>query len=316
MSHSHKVVPVDSSSIPQTAIRTTSSTEDTVVFIPPLRGPARDASSSLSKPSDSAKVASLPVGRSISPDLVSNISSFYENAPARNRRILPLSAQAVPSSKGNKLDPLAIARSPPPWKILDSQDSPALPKPDMVANTLSNKVENLRQRQSSSGGTEQALDNPLKIDRARMRKRGSDSVADMVHSSKRLKIESEFALAKRRETLSVKPCNPFVRNIRSVFAESSTKCPDKPPAPVNKPPQETGPSMQLRTSRSLPSKPGEPTKPLRPITTLKPPILPKELLPSLPRAPRPKRKLKQTRLSFSREEEEGSEEDVEFDWGR
>ena len=327
-SHPKKVLPVDSSSISQTTIRTISSAEDIVVFIPPLRKPAKNESFPPFKPSVSATAVSVPptsppIDRPTRPDLASNVSSFYENVPARNghsrMNILPLSAQAVQSSKGGKLDPLAIARSPPPWKILGAYDAPAPPNPYVAVachqGVSSDNVENSRRRQPIVRWTGQALDNPLKVDPARLHKRGSDAVADMVHqfASKRLKVESEFALAKTRAAMSVKSRNPFTRSAKSVFAESSTKTSDKPPASVHEFSKETEPDMQLRVCRSLPSKTERQQgtevkgmfKPLKPITSFKPPILPKELLPSLPRphASKPRTNLKQTRLSFSREGE-------------
>jgi hypothetical protein len=296
-SHAKKVVPVGSSSTSRSTIRTTSSAEDTVVFIPPLR---KTAKNDLFKPFVSATVpvisASSPIDH---PSLVSNVSSFYENAPDSHSRksILPLSAQAVQSSEGGKLDPLAIARSPPPWKVLDTHN-PAPSNPNTSDNS----------RQPIACWAGQALNNPLKVDRARLHKRGSDAVADMVHqfSSKRLKVESEFALQKTRAKVSVKSRNPFVRSARSVFAESSAR----PRSPVHESSKEAKPDVQLRACHSLPSKTERQQatnvertlKPLRPITTLKPPILPKELLPSLPRhASKPKPDLKQTRLEFCRE---------------
>ncbi|KAG9318472.1 hypothetical protein JVU11DRAFT_563 [Chiua virens] len=268
-SRSKKVVPVHTSHS-ESAIRAISST---VVFIPPPRKPSEVM------PSITPVV---PVDRSIDQP-VSNASSFYDNTSTK-KRILPFSAQAIQSSKGGRLDPLAIARSPPPWTILDMRAS----------------SDNAPVARSSG----QALDKPLKVDRARLHKRGSDAVADLVHQSakKRLKVKSEFALEKLRIATSVKPRNPFARSIKSVFVECIS---DKPPSSSL---SDTKPDIQLRTSRSLPSKTSEQQqaimeraiKPLKPITTLKPPILPKELLPSTPRhTSKFKTELKQARLSFS-----------------
>lgn len=272
-----------------TSQSTTSYAEDTVVFMPPLR---KTAKTELFLPPTA--VPPSPIDQPTIPSLVSNASSFYENAPAWNKSILPLSAQAVQSSKGGTLDPLAIARSPPPWKVLDTHKS------------IPSTSDNSRRTQPIPRWAGQALNNPLKVDRVRLHKRGSDAVADMVHqfTSKRLKVESEFALEKNRA--KVKSRNPFVRSARSVFAESS----DQPRSPVHESSKEAKPDVQLRACRSLPSEAvrqqgtsvERTLKPLKPITTLKPPILPKELLPSLPRhISKPRTDLKQTRLEFARE---------------
>lgn len=186
------------------------------------------------------------------------------------------------------------------------------PAPLKSHGASSDNVENSRWRQPIARWTGQALNNPLKVDHARLHKRGSDAVAEMVHqfASKRLKVESEFALAKTRVDVSVESRNPFVRSARSVFAESSTNASDKSRHSVHESSKEAKPDTQLRACRSLQSKAvrqqgadiGGTVKPLKPITTLKPPILPKELLPSSPRnASKPKINLKQTRLAFARE---------------
>lgn len=319
--HPKKTVPIDSSST-QTTIRTISSADDIVVFIPPLRKQAKNGSLPPSKSSPSAAAVPMvpmypPIDRPTGPDPVSNVYSFYQNAPAQNRHsrisILPFAAQAVQSPEGGKLDPLAIARSPPPWKIPGTSNHPAPPKPcaaiALHQGISLDHVKTSGRKQTITCWTGRALDDPLKVDRARLRKRGSDAVADMVHqfANKRLRVESEFALAKTRAAVSVKSYNPFAR---SVFAESSTKTSDNPPASVHGSSKETEPDRQLRVCRSLPLKTERQQgtditgtlKPLRPITTLKPPILPKELLPSSSRqAPIHKTNLKQTRLSFSRE---------------
>ena len=317
-SHRKKVAPVDSSNISQTTIRTTSSTEDIVVFIPPLRKQATSESLLSPKPFP-------PLDQPTAFDPGSNVSSFYANAPARNRQskisILPLSAQAAQSPEGGKSDPLAVARSPPPWRILDINNSPTPPDPRVTVACHQGRfpcnVENSQRKQPTSRWTGQALDKPLKVDRDRLHKRSSDTVADMVHqfASKRPKIESEFALARTRAAASAKSRNPFVGSTRSVFAESSTQTSDMPPASTHEFSKETE-STQLRVCRSLPSETVLPqgteikgtAKPLKPITSLKPPIFPKELLPPPPRcASKPKRNLKQTRLSFSRQDEEAEE---------
>ncbi|KAG8217507.1 hypothetical protein J3R82DRAFT_5655 [Butyriboletus roseoflavus] len=331
-SHPKQVVPVASLSTSHPTIRTISSAEDTVVFIPPLRKPAKNESFHPSKPFVSATAVpvvptSFPTAQSTHPNLVSNVSSFYEDAPARNRHIrksiLPLSAQAVHSSEGGKLDPLAIARSPPPWKILDTYKSPA-PSNLHVAvacpqGASPDNVENSRRRQPVARWTGQALNSPLKVDRARWYKRNSDAIADMVHqfASKRLKVESEFALAKMRTAVTVESHNPFAKSARSVFAENSTNTSDKLRSSVHESSKEIEPDIQLRVCRSLPSRTVRQQgtdiegtiKPLKPITTLKPPILPKELLPSSPgQVSKPKTDLKQTRLAFVREGCQGSVE--------
>ena len=310
--HTKKVVPVSSPSTSQSTIRTISSAEDTVVFIPPPRKQAKNDSFPPVIPSVSVPVpASSPIDPPTHPSLVSNVSSFYENSPTWNghsrKSILPLSAQAVQSSGGGKLDPLAIARPPPPWKILDAYTSPA-PLDSHVTppcrRSASDIVENSRRAR-----TGQALDNPLQVDRHRLHKRGSDAVADMAHQfkSKRLRVESEFALAaKTRAKVAIKSHNPFARSARSVFAESSTNT-YEPRSLVHEPSKEAEPHVQLRACRSLPSKTVQQQganvagtlKSLKPITMLKPPILPKELLPSLPQhTSKTRTTLKQTRLDF------------------
>ncbi|KAF8447973.1 hypothetical protein L210DRAFT_2829742 [Boletus edulis BED1] len=317
-SRTKKTVPTASSSTSHSTIRTTSSTKDIVVFIPPLRKQAKNELFPLSSPFESPTAvpvapASSPIDQPAHSNVVSNVSSFYENTPGSNKHcrknILPLSAQAVRPSEGGKLDPLAIARLPPPSNILDTHTSPALSNPVVTVTrrqSASDNVEQLRRTQPVACWIGQALNNPLKVDRARLHKRGSDAVADMVHqfTSKRPKVESEFVLARTQAKVSVKSRNPFVR---SVFAESSTNTFDKPRLPVQESQDEAEPDVQLRVCRSLPSvRQGtgvEGTlKPLKPITTLKPPVLPKELLPSLPKhISRPKTDLKQTRLAFGRE---------------
>ena len=294
-----KGVPTTSSST--TTIRTISSAEDTVVFIPPLPKQTKGPSCPPSKPSVSSTVPAVPTPPPTDQP-ISNVSSFYRNAPPSNKHsrknILPLSAQAIQSSEGGKLDPLAIARLPPPWKTLDAHNSPILANPPAVA-------ESLRRTQPI---VVHSLNNFLKVDRTRLHKRNSDAVADMVHqfSNKRPKIESEFALAKTRAKAAVKSRNPFTKCARSVFAESSSinAC-DRPRPPVHEPPKEVEPDVKLRTYRSLPTKMVEGiSKPLKPITSIKPPILPKELLPPLPQhAAKPRTEMKQTRLTFAREVE-------------
>ena len=317
-SHPKKVVPVGSPSTSHPTIRTISSAEDTVVFIPPLRKPAKNESFLPSEPLISATAVpvvstSFLADRPTHPNHVSNVSSFYENAPARNRHfrksILPLSAQAVHSSEGEKLDPLAVARSPPPWTILDTYKSPGPSNLHVaVACPQGGSSDNARRKQPIARWIGQALNNPFKVDRARLHKRNSDAVADMVHqfAGKRLKVESEFTLAKTRTDVSVESRNPFARGAKSVFAANSTDTSNKPRSSVHESSKETESDMQLRVCRSLPSKTARQqgdlkgtVKPLKPITTLKPPMLPKELLPSSPRhVSKPKTDLKQTRLGF------------------
>lgn len=296
------------------------------MFIPPLRKPVKNESSSPSKPIVSATAAVPVVPTSFATDrpthanLVSNVSSFYENAPTRNRysrkSILPLSAQAVQPSQGGRLDPLAIARSPPPWKIMDIHKSSAPPNSQGAS---SDNVESSRQRQPIARWTGQALNNPLRVDRTRLHKRSSDAATEIVHqfTSKRLKVESEFVLAKTRAGVPIESRNPFVRSARSVFAESSTSTSDKARHLADESSKEAGLDMQLRACRSLPSKTVRQqgtniegiVKPLKPITQLRPPVLPKELLPSSPRhASKPKTDLKQRRLAFAREGYPGSVE--------
>ncbi|KAH0830556.1 Retinoic acid induced 16-like protein-domain-containing protein [Lanmaoa asiatica] len=263
-SHTKKVVSVDRSSISHATIRTISSAEDTVTFIPPLQKPAKNEFfPSGPKPFVPVTAVSLvstsfPTDRPTYPNIVSNVSSFYENAPPRSkhprRNILPLSAQAVQSSEGGKLDPLAIARSPPPWKILDTYKSPSPSNPPVAVasskGASSDSVENPRRRQPIARWTGHALNSPLEIDRTRLHRRGSDAVADMVHqfANKRLRVESEFALAKTRANVSAESRNPFARSARSVFAESSTNTSGKPRPSVHESSKEAKPDMQLRAT--------------------------------------------------------------------
>lgn len=314
--HTKKVVPASSPSTSQSTIRTISSAEDIVVFIPPPRKQAKNNPFPLVKPSVSATTvpvvpASSPIDPPTYPGPVSNVSSFYENPPTWNGRsrksILPLSAQAVQSSGGGTLDPLAIARPPPPWKILDAYSSPAPLNSHVTVSCRWSAPDNAENSRRVRTG--QALNNPLQVNRTHLHKRGSDTVADMVHQfkSKRLRVESEFALAKTRAKVSIKSHNPFARSARSVFAEGIADTSYEPRSLLHEPSKEAEPHVQLRVCRSLPSKTmqqqgtnveGTP-KSLKPITMLKPPILPKELLPSLPQhASKIRTALKQTRLDF------------------
>lgn len=317
-SHAKKSVPLASSNASCPAARTISSAEETVVFIPPLAKQAKKDSFLPSESSaSSTAIPEAPTSSMIDPPTdrshVSNVLSFYANAPAHSRKnALPLFAQAVQSPEGGKLDPLAIARPPPSWTLLDTHTSVTTTR-----QNASDNVENSRRTQPISCWIGQALNNPLKVDRTRLHKRGSDAVADMVHqfTSKRPRVESEFALAKKRAKAFAKSRNPFARGVRSVFAESSTTTSDEPRSPAHESRKGVEPDAKLRASRSLPLEMVRQqetnverilnNKPLKPITSIKPPILPKELLPSLPRhaSKKPRSELKQTRLAFAREVE-------------
>ncbi|KAG2349919.1 hypothetical protein BDR05DRAFT_994887 [Suillus weaverae] len=144
----------------------------------------------------------------------STTSAFYASRlPCRENRI-----RAAVEDKKEQLHPLALARPPPQWSVLDAFRPPV-------------------RHQPLYGPQEEPL--PLKLesmDRARLTKRTLSSVEDMVATlagkNKKRKVESEFASASSFPISVSKPRNPFVKSggstsklngsggmVRSVFAE-------------------------------------------------------------------------------------------------
>ncbi|KIJ69411.1 hypothetical protein HYDPIDRAFT_36476 [Hydnomerulius pinastri MD-312] len=280
-------------------------------------------------------------------------SSFYQNSLEKTRystrSTLPMSAQNIHQSIDedgqHESDPLAIARQPPPWSMLDASSSSSgtvtsPPSPRVInhpASFAENRLRRLSRRSQKPafgtiGGlarteTLTKLDDPAKLDRARLNKRGSGGVTDMVNklASKRVvaKVESEFVLARRaaKGLARVKSRNPFAKSAKSVFAENKTvdsklEGTSKSSLPSTKPesrtlakpnaqtqPESSSSRKKPRLEESAPET-SRSSKPLKPITTLKPPMLPKEFLPPPPLKPKPAPKskvaMKQARLSLQR----------------
>ncbi|KAF9227937.1 hypothetical protein BS17DRAFT_813810 [Gyrodon lividus] len=263
---------------------------------------------------------------------LSRQTSFYHNADVRSRRskcnILPLLAQTVQSSEDGQLDPLAVARLPPPWSTLDTYTPPSPTIYDSRNLSIHHSVspsehrcKKSRQREPVFGWTDTTLNDPARLDRACLNKRGSGAFADTVNklAGKQLEVASEFALAnaQARMPAKLKLRNPFAKNAKSVFADSNlTICgPVEPPflghqSPTKAEPkvlrQARGSFLSTTTGRVDEMDAETSSKPLKPITALKPPVLPKEFLPLPPKQPMPASKLqanlKQARLSFTRPE--------------
>ncbi|KAF8844974.1 hypothetical protein BDN67DRAFT_921164 [Paxillus ammoniavirescens] len=274
--------------------------------------------------------SSIPTSHVPLPSLSRCLSSFYEGVGVGSRRPkrsnLTLPAQTVHSSEDGRLDPLAVARLPPPWSTLDAYTPLAIPDgfrstPTQHGVSFSeHKMTNARQRRPVFGWTDAALSDPAKLDRARLNKQGSGAFANMVDklATKRLKVVSQFALAKVQAQVPAKARNPFAKSAKSVFAESNPTISGAVKRPLFKheslteaepevPPhsRNTVPSNKKRRLEGTDAETS--SKPLKPITTLKPPILPKEFLPLPPKQPSPASKpatsLKQARLSFTRPEQ-------------
>ncbi|KAG1731890.1 hypothetical protein EDB19DRAFT_1309544 [Suillus lakei] len=157
----------------------------------------------------------------------STTSTFYASRlPRRENRI-----RAAVDDKKEQLHPLALARPPPKWSVLDAFQPP------------------VRQQQLYSPQEEPLPPKLVSMDRARLTKRNLSSVEDMVSTlagkNKKRKVESEFASAKSHpSSVSVsKSKNPFVKTggstsksngpcgmVRSVFAEQRDAAPSSAPA--------------------------------------------------------------------------------------
>ncbi|KAG2037237.1 hypothetical protein BDR03DRAFT_920297 [Suillus americanus] len=144
----------------------------------------------------------------------STTSTFYASRlPCRENHI-----RAAVEDKKEQLHPLALARPPPQWSVLDALRPPVRYQP-------------------SYGPQEESLPPKLaSMDRARLTKRTLSSVEDMVATlagkNKKRKVESAFASASAILPSVSKSQNPFVKSggstsksnmssgmVRSVFAE-------------------------------------------------------------------------------------------------
>ncbi|KAI6108969.1 hypothetical protein EV401DRAFT_393060 [Pisolithus croceorrhizus] len=210
---------------------------------------------------------------------LSSPPSFYRDTGKKATRPPPRRHTLFDSAEP---DSLAVVRPPPPWNILETYERP------LVANTTSYR----RQRDLP------CFNGPARID-----KRNAGAVKDVANmlADKRLKRKHSSASPDAILGVPTKSRNPFVRQVTSVFPESSprvSKYPDRSPEepcisvvgcadPTDKP-------EGLESSR--------PAKLLKPITSLRVPVLPQECLPGLKQTcqntPIPKPTLKQTRLSF------------------
>ena len=156
---------------------------------------------------DSSWFASGPVLQNLQDSITSSV--YASRRPHREYRI----QMAVIGSAEVQLDPLALARPPPPWSILDAHEPIG------------------RQRQSHD-----PQDRLASIGHARLTKRHvagmQDIVASLVTKNKRRKVESEFASTSARPDTDSKTRNPFLKSrtstsksnapgsvMRSVFAE-------------------------------------------------------------------------------------------------
>jgi hypothetical protein len=265
--------------------------------------------------------SSIPTSHVPLPSLSRSLSSFYEGVGVGGRRPkrinLTLPAQTVHSSEDGRLDPLAVARLPPPWSTLDAYPPLAI----LDGGSFSeHKITNALQRRPVFGWTDAALSDPAKLDRARLNKQGSGAFANMVDklATKRLKVVSQFALAKVQAQVPAKARNPFAKSAKSVFAESNPTISGTVKRQLFKHESvtEAEPEVLPHSRSTVPSSKKRrldgtdaetSSKPLKPITTLKPPILPKEFLPLPPKQPNPASKpaasFKQARLSFTRPEQ-------------
>jgi hypothetical protein len=123
----------------------------------------------------------------------STISTFYESRlPCRENRI-----RAAVEDKKEQLHPLALARLPPRWSVLDALRPPVRYQP-------------------SHGPQEESIPPKLEsMDRARLTKRTLSSVEDMVATlagkNKKRKVENEFASANSFPISVSKSKNPFVK---------------------------------------------------------------------------------------------------------
>ncbi|KIL00410.1 hypothetical protein PAXRUDRAFT_129885 [Paxillus rubicundulus Ve08.2h10] len=266
--------------------------QPTTIFIPPVPKPPVAKNAKVFAPPKCA--STTPSERRPSTARVALEHQSFIHTPWSSNNVV----FTVHSSEDGRLDPLAIARLPPPWSTLDAYTP--LPIPDGFRNA--------------------ALSDPAKLNRARLNKQGSGAFSNMVDklATKRLKVVSEFALAKVQVQVPVKARNPFAKSVKSAFAESNLTMSGAVKRPLSKHESltEAGPDVLPHSRNSFPSRKkgrldgtGAETssKSLKPITTLKPPMLPKEFLPLAPKKPNPASKpedsLKQARLSFTRPEQ-------------
>ncbi|KAG2368543.1 hypothetical protein BDR07DRAFT_17885 [Suillus spraguei] len=163
---------------------------------------------------DSDEESSGPAGRASQDVQASTTSTFSTSRlPCKENWI-----RAAVEDKKEQLHPLALARPPPQWSVLDALRPPVRHQP-----LYAPQEEPLRPKLES-------------MDRGRLTKRTLSSVEDMVatlaNKNKKRKVESEFANASSCPISVSKPKNPFVKSggstsksygsggmVRSVFAE-------------------------------------------------------------------------------------------------
>ncbi|KAG0707777.1 hypothetical protein DFH29DRAFT_994792 [Suillus ampliporus] len=279
-------------------------------------------------------------------------SSIYASRlPSREHRI----RAAVDSNGSDKeqLHPLALARPPPPWSVLDAIRPPG------------------RQQQLYDPQQEPPPPRLASMDHARLTKRNVSSMQDMVTSlavkNKKRKVESEFASASAPPASIPKSRNPFIKPrtstsksngtgsmVRSVFAEQrdaatppgtarqgkSTVDPwpkfcDARPLKTATPPIKS--TLNSDASASKPSskfpsasnsRPPDtstpvqktakpPTKIMRPITSYPVPPCPPEHFLLVPQLPKKRKKAAQTVLEFPKStvDVDGRDDIVEINEG-
>ncbi|KAG1756797.1 uncharacterized protein EDB91DRAFT_1342423 [Suillus paluster] len=169
--------------------------------------------------SDSDEEYSGPIPKPVLQNVQSSTTStiYASRLPRREHQI----RAAVVDSNGtdkDQLHPLALARPPPPWSVLDTLRPPGRP------------------HQLYDPQEEPPPPRLASMDHARLTKRNVSSMQDMVTSltvkNKRRKVESEFTSTSARPSSVPKSRNPFLKSrastsklngtggmVRSVFAE-------------------------------------------------------------------------------------------------
>lgn len=223
----------------------------------------------------------------------STTSSMYASRrPYREDRIR---AAVVNSTRANRdrFDPLALARPPPPWSVLDAHGPPG--------------------RQQQSHDPQDKLES---IDHARLTKRHVAGMQDMVTSlilkNKRRRVGSDLASTSARPDPFPKKRNPFLKSrtsksngpdgvMRSVFAEQNVT----PAKPARRGKDIANSMPKFCDAGALNTKPVEKdskptTKQLRPITSYPVPPCPIEHIFLEPQLSMKRKKGTQTGSAFPR----------------